>query len=145
LSRHYELNVTEENVRELSYKSETIVHGQASGIDNTVATYGKLISYRKDDPPKIEMLNLNQNIPIVIGLSGIESMTAKMVRRVHDSHNNQPDWYDTLLDRMDELSLQARAAIEEGDLAKLGLIMNMNHGYLNTLSVSSREVEELVE
>src|SRR5699024_2655110 len=72
LNKHYELSLTDENVRELSYKSETIIHGQASGIDNTVATYGKLISYRKDDPPKIEMLNLNQDIPIVIGLSGIE-------------------------------------------------------------------------
>jgi len=72
-------------------------------------------------------------------------MTSKMVRRVREARNRQPEWYDTLLNRMNELSLKAREAIEELDLAKLGLIMNLNHGYLNTLSVSSPEVEELVE
>jgi hydroxymethylglutaryl-CoA reductase len=45
---------------------------------------------------------------------------------------------------MDELSLEARRAIKHMNLPKLGMIMNMNHGYLNTLSVSSPEVEELV-
>ncbi|HLR31934.1 MAG TPA: mevalonate kinase, partial [Fodinibius sp.] len=145
LNQHYELGLTEEDIRELSYKSETIIHGTASGIDNTVSTYGQLISYRKDEPPEIERLSLSRDIPIVIGISGIESMTSKMVRRVREARNRQPEWYDTLLDPMNELSLKAREAIEELDLAKLGLIMNLNHGYLNTLSVSSPEVEELVE
>lgn len=145
LNEHYGLELTDEDVRELSYKSETIVHGTASGIDNTVATYGKLISYRKDEPPEIETLNLSRDIPIVIGISGVESMTSKMVRRVRKAHNRQPDWYEELLDRMDKLSLEAQKAIEKADIHQLGLIMNLNHGYLNTLSVSSPEVEELVE
>jgi len=144
LNDHYKLQLSEEDIRELSFKSETIIHGTASGIDNTVATYGELISYRKDDPPEFEELHLERTIPLVIGISGIESMTSKMVHRVREAYNRRPEWYGKILDRMDQLSIQAREAVEEGDLEKLGLIMNLNHGYLNTLSVSSPEVEELI-
>lgn len=145
LSHHFELNLSEKEVRDLSFKSEDIVHGGASGIDNTVATYRKLILYRKDEPPKMESLILKQSIPVVIGLSGVESMTSGMVAKVRKSHERYPDWYGQIFDRMDELALASREALEEGDLPKLGEIMNLNHGYLNTLQVSCPEVEDLVQ
>lgn len=145
LSSHYELNLSQEDVRELSFESENIIHGTASGIDNTVSTYGQLISYRKNNPPEIEKLSLIEDIPIVIGISGIESMTSHMVRRVREGHDQHPELYSDLLNRMDELALESRKAIESVDLPKLGMIMNLNHGYLNALGVSSPEVEELVD
>ncbi|MCC5914104.1 MAG: hydroxymethylglutaryl-CoA reductase, degradative [Balneolaceae bacterium] len=145
LSRHFELNLTEKEIRDLSFKSEDIVHGGASGIDNTVATYRKLILYRKDEPPKMELLSLKSSIPVVIGLSGVESMTSGMVAKVRKSHERYPEWYGQIFDRMDELALASREALEEGDLPKLGEIMNLNHGYLNTLQVSCPEVEDLVQ
>src|SRR5699024_6489956 len=83
-----------------------------------VATYGELISYRKDDPPEFEELHLERTIPLVIGISGIESMTSKMVHRVREAYNRRPEWYGKILDRMDQLSIQAREAVEEGDLEK---------------------------
>ncbi|HEX6982594.1 MAG TPA: hydroxymethylglutaryl-CoA reductase, degradative [Balneolaceae bacterium] len=145
LDKHFGLGLTDEDVRELSFKSEDIVHGGASGIDNTVATYGHLIMYEKGNPPVINTLNLAEDIPIVIGISGIESMTSKMVRRVREGHEKQPDWYNEIFARMNELSVASKEAIEARDLPKLGMIMNMNHGYLNTLSVSCPQVEELIE
>jgi hydroxymethylglutaryl-CoA reductase len=144
LNVHYNLNLTQEDIRKLSFKSEDIIHGGASGIDNTVSTYGKLISYQKAEPPNIKTIDLRRDIPIVIGISGVESMTSKMVKHVRDAYHEHPDWYGQIFERMDELSLEARRAIKHMNLPKLGMIMNMNHGYLNTLSVSSPEVEELV-
>lgn len=145
LGRYFDLDLTKENVRELSYQSEDIIHGGASGIDNTVATYGNLILYQKDEPPSIEMLQLSQDIPIVIGISGVESMTSKMVQRVKDAYEANPEWIGAIFDRMDKLALASKEAIEAVDLERLGLVMNSNHGCLNTLSVSSPEVEELVQ
>lgn len=144
LDKHFELKLTEEDVRRLSFKSENIIHGRASGIDNTVATYRHLIIYRKDTPPVIEEIKLEKDIPIVIGISGVESMTSKMVERVRSAHEQQPGWYENIFDSINELSLAAKKAIENYDLAELGMIMNMNHGYLNTLSVSYPSVEELI-
>lgn len=145
LSDHFKLNLTENEVRDLSFKSEDIIHGGASGIDNTVATYRELIIYRKEEPPKMESLKLKQSIPVVIGLSGVESMTSGMVAKVRRAHERYPEWYGQIFDRMDELALASREALEEGDLAKLGEVMNLNHGYLNTLQVSCPEVEDLVQ
>ncbi|MGF1669753.1 MAG: hydroxymethylglutaryl-CoA reductase, degradative [Balneolaceae bacterium] len=145
LNMEYGLGLTDKDIQQLSLKSEHIVHGGASGIDNTVSTYGNLIMYQKGDPPKMETLTLKKSIPIVIGLSGVESMTAKMVSRVRDAYQKYPEWYQRIFEQMDELALASRIAIENYDLERLGVIMNLNHGYLNVLRVSSPEVEELVE
>lgn len=144
LDKYFDLNLTENEVSELSFKSENIVHGGASGIDNTVSTFGHLIMYQKGNPPTINSINLTEDIPIVIGISGVESMTSKMVDRVRKSHGAHPDWYDDIFDEMDKLSADAKTAIENYNLDRLGMIMNLNHGFLNTLSVSYPAVEELV-
>lgn len=145
LNDQFKLSLTDKEVQELSLKSEHIVHGGASGIDNTVSTYGNLIMFQKGEPPKMETITLKKSIPIVIGLSGVESMTAKMVARVRESQKKYPDWHQKIFEQMDELALASREAIENYDLERLGMIMNLNHGYLNVLRVSSPEVEELVE
>lgn len=145
LNNQFKLGLTDKEVQELSLKSEHIVHGGASGIDNTVSTYGNLIMFQKGDPPIMETITLEKSIPIVIGLSGVESMTAKMVARVRESQNKYPEWHQKIFEQMDELALASREAIENYDLERLGMIMNLNHGYLNVLRVSSPEVEELVE
>ncbi len=145
LDAHFKLGMSDDDVRELSFKSEDIIHGGASGIDNTVSTYGNLILYQRNEPPKMDTLKLEKPIPIVIGLSGVESMTSQMVKQVRDAHKQHPKWYGPIFERMDELALASKQAIESYDLDALGTIMNLNHGYLNALRVSSSEVEELVE
>jgi len=145
LDRHYELGMNDTQVRELSFKSEDIVHGGASGIDNTVSTYGRLITYQKADPPKMEEIDLKKDIPVVIGLSGVESMTSGMVSKVRKNRERFPKLYNGILDQMDSLALASREAIENYDLVTLGEIMNLNHGYLNALQVSCPEVEDLVQ
>lgn len=145
LSKAFGLGMNDKEVRDLSFKSEDIIHGGASGIDNTLATYRKLILFQKQDPPKMEMVKLDKSIPMVIGLTGVESMTAGMVAKVRKARERYPDWYGRILDQMDELALASMAALEEYDLPKLGEIMNLNHGLLNTLQVSCPEVEDLVQ
>ena len=145
LDTNFKLGLSHEAVRELSFKSENIIHGRASGIDNTVATYGRLILFQKNNPPVITALNLAGDIPIVIGISGVESMTSKMILRIRKAREKHPEWYDDIFAGMNELSLAAREAIESGDLARLGHLMNLNHGYLNALSLSCPQVEELID
>lgn len=145
LNKHFELGLGDDDVRRLSFESEDIVHGGASGIDNTVSTYGNLITFQKGTPPEMKTITLKESIPIVIGLSGVESMTSKMVNQVREQAEKYPKWYKQIFAQMDELALSSKEAIEARDLDELGMIMNMNHGFLNILGVSCPEVEELVE
>ncbi len=145
LAKHFNIPLTDEAINELAYESEKIVHGTPSGIDNTMATYGKFILFRKGNPPEMKEIKVPKPIPIVIGLSGVESLTAKMVARVREAWEKNRSLYDSIFKQIDELVLEAAEAVQRYDLEKLGELMNVNQGLLNALQVSSWELEELIE
>ncbi len=43
VDHHYQLNLNDEQINEIAYEFEKVAHSEPSGIDNTVATYGKLL------------------------------------------------------------------------------------------------------
>ncbi|RMI05008.1 MAG: hydroxymethylglutaryl-CoA reductase, degradative, partial [Calditrichaeota bacterium] len=145
LSRHYRLDLSDEEVNRLAFESEKIVHGTPSGIDNTMATYGRFILFRKGDPPLMQPIEVPKPIPIVIGITGVESLTAKMVANVRAAREKNPTMYDRIFQEIDSLTLEGLKAIQKYDLERLGDLMNINQGLLNALQVSSWELEELIE
>ncbi|OQY26865.1 MAG: hydroxymethylglutaryl-CoA reductase [Candidatus Cloacimonetes bacterium 4572_55] len=149
LTRHYGIPFDDEEVCDLAYESETIVHGAASGIDNTLATYGRFLLFQKGDPPKMETLIMDppqkeKSLPIVVGLTWVESLTAKMVAKVRRLWEDNRAIYDRIFEQIDMLTIEAADAIRSYDLEKLGELMNVNQGLLNALQVSTREIEEIV-
>ena len=145
LSAHYKLNLSDDDINQLAYQSEALIHGTTSGLDNTLATFGKIILYKNSKQPTIKPLNIPKSIPFVIGLTGTESLTAKMVAKVRQSWSNNPSRYEGLFSEIDALSIEAANALENMDLPHLGELMNINQGFLNALQVSSKEIEEINE
>ncbi len=145
LDRHFGLELSDDEVNALAFQCECVAHGTPSGIDNTVATFGKPLVYRKGDPPLIQPLELSKPINFVIGMTGVEGLTAKMVARVRDGRERNRDVYDTVFKGIDAVTLQALNAIKHYDLDRLGELMNVCHGLLNGLQVSSWEIEELIQ
>lgn len=145
LSEHYKLDLTDEKVNELAFKSEQIVHGTPSGIDNTMATYGKFILFRRGTPPLIKPLAVENPISLVIGITGVESLTAKMVANVRHSWEKNKMMYERIFTEINALALRAMKAIVRNELDTLGELMNINQGLLNAIQVSSWELEELIE
>ena len=80
----------------------------------------------------------------MIGISGEESLTANNVALVRAAWERQPARYETLFDQIDELALAGVDALTDGDLAALGELMNLNHGLLNALQLSTPELEDMV-
>lgn len=145
LIHHYKIEMSDDEINELAYESEKLVHGTPSGIDNTMATYGRFILYKKGKPPLMKEIQAPKPIPIVIGLSGVESLTLKMVSKVRHSWEKNKAMYDQIFKQIDDISLKAIKAIENYDLEMLGDLMNLNQGLLNALQVSTWELEELIE
>ena len=145
LDRHFELGLTDDAVNALAYQCECVAHGTPSGIDNTVATFGQPLVYRKGEPPQIHPLDLPEPITFVVGMTGVESLTAKMVARVREGRERNPDVYDTMFKGIDAVSGQALEALRRNDLERLGELMNVCQGLLNGLGVSSWELEELIQ
>jgi hydroxymethylglutaryl-CoA reductase len=145
LSSHYRLGLTDEQVCELAFECEKVAHGTPSGIDNTMATYGQFILYKRGTPPSVRQLTVEKPVPIVIGLSGIESLTAKMVARVRTAWEKNKPLYERIFREIDALTQQAAIAIEASQLEELGELMNICQGLLNGLQVSSPEIEDLID
>ena len=145
LDRHCRLNLTDEQVCALAFEAEKIAHGTPSGVDNTVATYGRPLLFRRGRPPLIRILAFRERIPVVIGLSGRESLTSRTVARVRGAWQRHRALYERIFDDIDALTLQGVEALAAHDLGRFGELMNVCHGQLNALQVSSFEIEEMVQ
>jgi len=144
LDRHYALGLADEDVNNLAYECERVAHGTPSGVDNTVATYGKAIVYQRNRTPAFEDVEIGAPMKFVIGMTGVESLTAGMVAQVRKAWENNKRVYNRVFKGIDGLTLEAIESIRKGDLAQLGDLMNVCQGLLNSLRVSSWELEELI-
>ena len=144
LAKYFKISISDEEVSGLAYESEVIAHGSASGIDNTLATYGKFTLFKKGTPPFMKPIQIPKSFPIVIGLTGVESLTAKMVAMVRNGREQNQALYDNIFKEIDNLVLKSTEAIKNYDLVKLGEYMNQNQGLLNAIQVSSPELEEII-
>jgi hydroxymethylglutaryl-CoA reductase len=144
LDKHFRLGLTDAQVNELAYVSEEIAHGKPSGIDNTMATYGRPLLYRRGTPPLVQPLKLPKPLTFVVGLTQAEGLTAKTVGDVREAHDRNPKLYEKIFDDIDALALQAVPALERHDLATIGDLMNICQGLLNALQVSTPDLERLI-
>jgi hydroxymethylglutaryl-CoA reductase len=145
LDKHFGLGLTDDQVNRLAFESEKVAHGSPSGLDNTLACYGKAVVFRPGDPPLIEPLNIREPIPAVIGMSGYEGLTAKTVGRVREAWQQDKKLYERIFDQIDALTLRGIQAIQDNDLPTLGQLMNICQGMLNALQVSTPELEKLCD
>jgi hydroxymethylglutaryl-CoA reductase len=155
MADRFGLTISDDEVSTLAFDCERIVHGTPSGIDNTVATFGRPILFRKTGvafggvtsgsaASEIQDIVTPHPIPIVIGLTGVRSLTSHTVGIVRAAWERHPARYETIFSQIDELALAGTDALRRGDVAELGELMNVNHGLLGALQVSSPELEALV-
>jgi hydroxymethylglutaryl-CoA reductase len=145
LDKHFKLGLSDEEVNCLAFESEKVAHGNPSGLDNTLACYGVPLVFRSGDTPLVEPLNIRVPIPAVIGMTGYEGLTAKTVGRVRAAWKQDQKLYERIFDQIDSLTLRGVQAIQDNDLKLLGELMNICHGMLNALQVSTPELEQLVD
>ncbi len=143
--------MTDEEVNAFTYEIEKLHHGTPSGIDNTVVTYAKPVYFVKGQP--IEMFTVGEPFTIVIADTGIPAPTKESVGDVRKLWEADKMKWETVFDRIGEIARNARTSVERGKLAlrkvegweMLGELMNENHSLLQKLTVSSPELDKLVE
>jgi mevalonate kinase len=130
-------------VSELAYQIEKIYHGTPSGIDNTVVTYGKPVFFLRNQP--VTFIQVKCPFTIVIGDTGLQSSTASVVNDVRRHWEAEQDKYEEIFKQIGLIARSGRDAIESGDLSSLGQFMSRNHALLQELTVSSPELDRLIE
>lgn len=130
-------------LNEIVYEIEKSYHGTPSGIDNTVVVYEQPVYFVRGRP--IETLKIGAPFRLLIGDTGQGALTKVAVGDVRRLYESAPERIQPLLTAIGGLVQRARGVIENGDSAALGNLMLENHALLQQLTVSSPELDRLVD
>ena len=131
-------------VNSIAFACEKLAHGTPSGVDNTISTYAQPMLFRNDGGLQFEALQLAEPPPIVVASGHEAGLTSEQVAAVRSRYDRLSTRYEALFDEIDAISQQGATCLRDGDYAELGLLMNVCHGLLNAIQVSTPELEHMV-
>jgi mevalonate kinase len=134
--------ITAEQVSDLVYESERFYHGTPSGIDNTVIAHAAPIWFVKGRAPI--PFAAARPFTLIIADSGIQSPTKETVGDVRRAWLADTPTYERWFDEIAVIVHDARVAIEQGNLPRLGKLFDLNQELLVRLGVSSPPLQQLV-
>jgi mevalonate kinase len=126
----------------LAFQSEQAVHGNPSGIDNTVITYEKPIYYQRGE--ETEFIQPIHEFTFVVADSGIRKSTRESTSQLSQDLSTDPDAIQPHLDAIAELVQQSKRSFQIGDLEALGKAMDANQEHLAALRLSCPELDALI-
>jgi hydroxymethylglutaryl-CoA reductase len=138
------LEKTDVEIDRLAFRCEELTHGTPSGIDNNLATFGEPVLYSRGSRTRTRPIPLQELPPLVIAVSGDRGDTKEMVAGVRERHDRNKTLYETIFDEIDQISVAGAAALREGDYEHLGTLMNVCHGFLNAIEVSTPDLERMI-
>ena len=140
--------MSDQKINDVAYEAEKAYAGNPSGIDNTAATFGGLIWFKKNlgsGSNTIEQLSIREPVEIVIGNTGIVANTKAMIAGVGERKEQNPEEYGAIFRQAEELANKGREELEKFDLKQVGELMNENHRLLQEIEVSCKELDYLVD
>lgn len=147
ISEEYNLNLTKEQINKSAYVGETAGSGTPSGIDNTAAVYGGFLVFQKNlsgGENKIENLKIKKPIEIVLINSGKAALTKEVVDDVRKIKEADEENFIKILKEYEYVFGEAKKAINEYDIEKIGELMNKNQELLRKINVSSELLEKII-
>lgn len=139
-------SLSEDEINAAGYEGEKGYHGTPSGIDNTAATFGGLLRFqRTDDAPIFEKKPLSSPIRIVYASTGITASTTEVVGDVRAKKEANEAWFADIMSKYMTIVTEGEKVVESGDMNRLGQLMNENHALLQQLTVSCKELDDLID
>lgn len=139
-----DLGLDDQRVNAIAFESEKLAHGTPSGIDNTLSTFAKPMLFCNDGGLQIDTIEISEVPPLVIAWGDKAGRTTEQVAGVRGRRDEAPAHFDALFDEMDRLSRRGAELLKAGDWHELGALMNLCHGLLNAIGVSTPDLERMV-
>jgi len=135
-------DISAEEVSQLVYQTEVLLHGTPSGIDNAVVAHERPVYFCRGQP--MEFVRVGAPLTLVIADTGIPSRTRDAIDRVRQGLQGESDRFNALFDSIAVAVDTARDALETGDAPLLGRTMDTNGDLLEDLGVSCPELDRMV-
>ncbi|OJJ44651.1 hypothetical protein ASPZODRAFT_71011 [Penicilliopsis zonata CBS 506.65] len=151
-----ESEVQIERINRWAFVGEMCMHGNPSGVDNTVSAGGKAVVFRRTDyskPPVVTRLPNFPELRLLLVNTRQSRSTAVEVAKVGTLKKEHPRVTETILNAIDDVSVSAQELVESlgnGECSKetlehLGTLIRLNHGLLVSLGVSHPRLERIRE
>ncbi len=137
------IKLTMDEIAKIAHQVELEVQGAASPIDTTLSTHGGII-YLSREAEEIIQMDINSEIPIVIGYTSKRGNTGKMVESVRLKMESHPQIMIPILNSLEALTNGAREAMLRDDHRMIGEFMNINQGLLDAMGVNTEELSNMV-
>lgn len=142
LSQISQKKLTNQELFDLCYRTVIDKQGVGSGFDVAAAIWGGTL-YFVTGGKAIEPLNIN-NLPLVIGYTGVKSDTTQIVKEIAKKKELYPAKIELIFKAISGLVEQGKRALLEKDWPLLGKLMNFNQNYLEDLGVSTEKLNSMV-
>lgn len=142
LGKHFGHWFASQAISDLVYETEVIHHGTPSGIDNTVVAFEKPVYFVKH--VACEVFWVGKPFVLAIADTGIQSSTREVVGDLRRRFELDVERYQRLFERVGEIGMAARGAMEQGRPETLGPLMDENQALLQEMGVSCPDLDRLV-
>jgi mevalonate kinase len=143
-----------ERINRWAFVGECCIHGNPSGVDNTVSSGGKAVLFQRKDyskPPVVKPLRDFPELPLLLVNTKQSRSTATEVAKVAALKKRHPQITEDILDAIDKCTRSAYELIMNDDfdaedpaaLSHLGDLITVNHGLLVSLGVSHPKLERI--
>ncbi|WP_226021567.1 mevalonate kinase [Halomicrobium salinisoli] len=140
-TRELGVELDPEEIADRAYRVEHEVQdGQASRADTFCSAMGGAVRVEGDDCRTIDGVD---DLPFLIGYDGGAGDTGALVAGVRDLRDEYGFAADTVT-AIGDLVREGEDALVDGDLERLGQLMDVNHGLLSALGVSARSLDAMV-
>ncbi len=130
-----------EQISQLAFEGEILAHGTPSGVDNAAATFGGFLRYEQGH---IQKLDLTSKIPIIIVNTQVPRETKSLVAAVRSRFEENEPIMGDIFEAMGKIPEAMIEAIYSNDLRKIGQLMEINQGLLDTIGVGHRSLTEMI-
>ncbi|KAF2842672.1 mevalonate kinase [Patellaria atrata CBS 101060] len=143
-----------ERINRWAFVGEMCIHGNPSGVDNTVSSGGKAVYFKREDyskPPIVKALRDFPELPLLLVNTRQQRSTAVEVAKVGALKKAHPRVAELLLSAINDVTESAHSLISAEDfdpddpaaLKYLGELITINHGLLVSLGVSHPKLERI--
>ncbi len=127
---------------DMSYQVVQEIEGLRSGFDIAAAIWGGCL-YFIGNGKVIEPIQVN-DIPLIVGYSGIKADTPTQVAQVANLKRRNPQKTNRIFSEINKLVEKAKIAIIQKNWKQFGILMNSNQLFLRQLQVSTDKLELLI-
>lgn len=134
--------VSREELFRFCYRVMLEVQDVGSGFDIAAAIWGGTL-YFTTGGATIEQLE-TPDLQIVVGHTQVKAYSPSIVKDVAKRVKKETNWAEEIFDQIESVVKEAKVAIENNNLKRVGELMNRNQKLLEKLGVSSPELDRLI-